>query len=152
MAKEIERKFLVTDTSYRDIAERSSRIIQTYLSANPDATVRIRITDKRAFLTVKGRNSGAERDEWEYEVAETEAREMLERCSHTPVIDKTRYNVGRWEVDEYHGALAGLTVAEIELERSAELIVLPHFIGKEVTGDPRYYNSVLALSGEIPQD
>lgn len=152
MAKEIERKFLVTDTSYRDIADRSSHITQTYLSANPDATVRIRVTDNRAFLTIKGRNSGAERDEWEYEIAKTEALEMLERCSHTPVIEKTRYGVGRWEVDDYHGALAGLTVAEIELERYDELITLPHFIGKEVTGDPRYYNSALAISGEIPQD
>ncbi len=134
------------------MADRSRHIIQTYLSPDPDATVRLRITDDEAYLTVKGRNSGAERDEWEYHIPERDAREMMERCRHTPVIDKTRYHVGRWEVDEYHGSLAGLVVAEIELGSADEEIELPPFIGREVTGDARYYNSVLALSGVIPQD
>lgn len=152
MAKEIERKFLVTDTSYRMLADSRRHIIQTYLSPDPDATVRLRITDGDAYLTVKGRNSGAQRDEWEYSIPEHDAVEMMERCSHTPVLDKTRYHVGRWEVDEYHGSLSGLIVAEIELESIDEEIELPPFVGKEVTGDTRYYNSALALSGIIPHD
>ena len=152
MAKEIERKFLVEDLSYRSMADSCHNIVQTYLAANPDATVRLRIVDGRGFITVKGRNSGSERDEWEYEIPEADAREMMERCSHTPVIDKTRYRVGRWEVDEYHGTLSGLIVAEIELSGADESVSLLPFVGKEVTGDCRYYNSALALSGRIPED
>lgn len=147
MAKEIERKFLVTDSSYRAMASAERRIVQGYLSRDPRATVRVRIADGRAWLTVKGRNEGAVRDEWEYEIPASDARDMLWRCATGRVIEKTRYIVDyagrRWEVDEFGGELSGLTVAEIELTSADEQPELPPFIGTEVTGDPRYYNSAL---------
>lgn len=147
MAKEIERKFLVTDSSYRTMASAERHIVQGYLSRDPRATVRVRIADGRAWLTVKGRNDGAVRDEWEYEIPLSDARDMLSRCATGRVIEKTRYIVDydgrRWEVDEFGGELRGLTVAEIELTSADEQPELPPFVGDEVTGDPRYYNSAL---------
>lgn len=161
MAKEIERKFLVKDNSYTKTAIESYRIRQTYLSDNPDATVRIRViendgddTSGRAWLTVKGRNKGAVRDEWEFEIPVAEAVEMAERLAGSWSIDKTRYIVNyggrRWEVDEFHGLHAGLVIAEVELPDSSAIVAIPPFVGLEVTGDPRYYNSVLASGGAIP--
>lgn len=150
MAKEIERKFLVCDDSYREAASGAVEMSQAYLSTAIDATVRVRIAGDRGFLTVKGRNDGTVRDEWEYEVPADDARQMIDRCAQSPVISKTRYRAGRWEIDEFHGCLEGLTVAEIELSDPDEHVDLPPFIGKEVTGDPRYYNSSLAKTGEIP--
>ncbi len=144
MGREIERKYLVKDDSYRALATEAHHIRQAYLSTVPDATVRLRILDSQAFITVKGRNHGAERSEWEYEIPVADAEEMLAQCSQTPILDKTRYRAGRWEIDEFHGPLEGLVVAEIELEDADETFALPEFIGEEVTGDPRYYNSTLA--------
>lgn len=149
MAKEIERKYLVADSGYKIMSERSSRIRQAYLSVDPRATVRIRIKEGcGAFLTVKGLNSGAVRDEWEYPVPEADALEMLERCAVSRVIDKTRWIVPYegfvWEVDEFHGALEGLVVAEVELPDADAEPPVPPFAGREVTGDVRYYNSSLA--------
>lgn len=148
MATEIERKFLVTDSSYRAEAVRKTDISQGYLSADPDATVRVRIAGEHAWLTVKSRNTGATRGEWEYAVPKADALEMLSRCCGTRVLEKTRYIVPaanglRWEVDEFHGALEGLVVAEIELPAEDTPFEKAPFIGEEVTGDPRYYNSSL---------
>lgn len=147
MAKEIERKYLVTDSSYRSMAREKRHIIQAYLNRDPRSTVRVRIADDRAFLTVKGRNQGAVRDEWEYEIPLADARAMIERCASGRVIDKTRYVVAfegfDWEIDEFAGDLEGLTVAEIELPAADTAFCLPPFAGEEVTGDPRYYNSSL---------
>lgn len=147
MGKEIERKFLVVDKSYRHQAGSSHRIVQGYLSKNADATVRIRIMDNDAFLTVKSRNDGPVRGEWEYRIPVAEAMEMLELCRGGGLIEKTRYRVGRWEIDEFHGAREGLVVAEIELQSADEEIELPAFVGQEVTGDVRYYNSSLCGPG-----
>lgn len=148
MGKEIERKFLVTDKSFMDSAIEAKRICQGYLSVDPDATVRVRISDDKAFLTVKGRNEGAVRDEWEYPLPLRDAEEMLDRCCGERRLDKTRYIVPygerTWEVDEFRGRLAGLTVAEIELDSADDSVELPGFAGREVTGDPRYYNSMLS--------
>lgn len=148
MAKEIERKFLVTDTSYVRLAQSVRHIRQTYISTNPDATVRLRIADGNAWLTVKGRNSGAVRDEWEYPIPVNDAEEMAERLAGGFAIDKTRYVVDfegwKWEIDCFHGRHEGLTVAEIEMPSADSNPPLPPFIGKEVTDDPRYYNSTLA--------
>lgn len=151
MAKEIERKYLVTNDSYRDLTSERQHIVQAYLSAKPDATVRVRIIDDdRAFLTVKGRNSGAVRDEWEYAIPPEDARAMIEHCgTDGRIIDKTRHVVDagnglRWEIDEFHGFHHGLVVAEIELPAPDTPYYLPDYIGEEVTGDPRYYNSILA--------
>lgn len=151
MAKEIERKFLVTDDSYRDMSARSVEVMQGYLSTRKEATVRVRIWGDCGYLTVKGANAGAVRDEWEYAVPVADAREMLERLASGTVIAKTRHIVeygGRtWEVDEFHGSLSGLVVAEVELPSESAAVELPPFVGQEVTGDPRYYNSNLASQG-----
>ena len=148
MAKEIERKYLVTDFRYRSMASRAVRIIQGYLSRDTRATVRLRIKGSRSFITVKGLTKGATRNEWEYEIPEADAREMLEKLTDTAAgIDKTRYIVPydgmTWEVDEFHGRHQGLVVAEIELPTEDSPFTLPPFIGREVTGDPAYYNSNL---------
>ncbi len=148
MAKEIERKFLVKDRSFISQAEAAVSIRQAYISTDPDATVRIRIRDKEAFLTVKGRNSGAIRDEWEYPVPVADAEEMARRLCGGFAIDKTRYIVDhlgwKWEVDIFHGHHEGLILAEIEMPSADSNPPLPPFIGPEVTGDPRYYNSTLS--------
>lgn len=146
MSKEIERKFLVVSDCYKSMADSHELIAQAYLSTRPESTVRVRVEGERAWLTVKGINHGAERDEWEYSVPVDDARAMIERCALTAPLMKTRWRVGRWEVDEYHGTLAPLTVAEIELDSVGEEVALPPFIGREVTGDPYYYNSSLAAS------
>lgn len=146
MAKEIERKFLVADDSYLAKAISSSSISQGYLNRDPDRTVRIRLRDGRGFITVKTRNSGATRDEWEYEIPMADAAGMLAACEG--VIEKTRYIVPaanglKWEVDVFGGRLQGLVLAEIELPAEDTPIDIPRFIAREVTGDPAYYNSNL---------
>lgn len=148
MAKEIERKFLVTDTRYRQMATRKTEISQGYLSRRREATVRVRIAGDRAYLTVKGPNDGAVRDEWEFEIAADEAAQMLARVAEPPVLSKTRYYVPggdglTWEIDEFHGLLEGLCLAEVELPSADTVVTPPPFIGREVTGDPAYYNSNL---------
>lgn len=147
MSKEIERKFLVKNTNFKPLAVSSRKLMQGYLSRRIDSTVRVRVCDDCAFLTVKGRNHGIVRDEWEYAIPVADAREMLERCAEGTVIVKTRYNVPfdglMWEVDEFHGNHEGLVVAEVELPSADAELSLPPFVGEEVTGDPRYYNSNL---------
>lgn len=149
MAKEIERKFIVTDTSYQSMAVSALKISQGYISLRPEGTVRVRIKGDRGYLTVKGMTTGGTtRDEWEYQIPAEDARQMLERVTEGVVIEKTRYEVpfgGHvWEVDCFEGALSGLTVAEVELSEASERVELPPFVGEEVTGNPRYYNSSLA--------
>ncbi|MDE7347789.1 MAG: CYTH domain-containing protein [Muribaculaceae bacterium] len=146
MALEIEHKFLVKNNSYRQLADVSHRIYQGYLCREPERTVRVRVKDQRAFLTVKGRNHGASREEFEYEISMEDAEKMLLMCL-PPVLEKTRYIVpykGKiWEVDEFYGSRAGLVTAEIELKSEEEEYDIPDFVGEDVTGDPRYYNSNL---------
>lgn len=157
MGKEIERKFLVADDSYLSMAGSSRHIMQAYLSTNPDATVRLRVLDDEAFITVKSRNKGCERGEWEYRVPSADVAEMLEACKIDQVIDKTRhyvdYHGNCWEVDQFHGRLDGLVLAEIELPSADCHFDIPPFAGREVTGDPRYYNSNLIngsfIKGEL---
>lgn len=148
MAKEIERKFLVVNDSYKTIACRCKYIKQGYLSRKKEATVRVRISDTDAYLTVKGVNHNATRDEWEYPIPMADAQDMLNHMVEGVVIEKYRYIVKygemHWEVDEFIGALAGLVVAEIELEAEDDSFPLPPFIGDEVTGNSAYYNSSLA--------
>ena len=103
-----------------------------------------------AFLTVKSRTHGCERGEWEYPIPVSDAIEIMDACSCSAMISKTRYIVGRWEVDEFHGRLSGLTVAEIELQNAEEHFEKPAFLGREVTGDIRYYNSALTSCEELP--
>lgn len=146
MAKEIERTFLVTDESFKDMAVRQVHIIQGYLNRDPERTVRVRIAGKKAYLTVKGKTVGFEREEFEYEIPLEDGERMIALCSGR-VLDKTRYLVPygahTWEVDEYHGDLTGLIVTEVEMSHPDEEISIPPFAGKEVSGDPRYFNSQL---------
>ncbi len=150
MAKEIERKFLVKGDSYKKMASKSYPILQGYLTRSETAVVRVRKKGEEAFLTIKGPNALAVRDEWEYPIPAEDAAEMLEKLSSGSIIDKTRYIVEyrghTWEIDEFHGKLQGLTVAEIELGSEQEQFEKPAFISQEVTGDPYYYNSNLAKS------
>ncbi len=146
MGKEIERKFLVKDISYKDVATSCEEIKQGYLSSNPEAVVRVRTKGSRGFLTVKSLTIGFERDEWEYEIPYQDAVSMLKLCKPECVLEKHRYNCGRWEVDEFHGRYEGLVLAEIELGSADELFEIPSYIGREVTGIKEYYNSVMANS------
>lgn len=147
MAQEIERKFLVTG-EYKSQAFAQSRIMQGYICSTPGRTVRVRIRGDKGYLTIKGASnaSGTSRYEWETEVSLSEAEELMKLCE-PGIIDKTRYLVrsGRhvFEVDEFYGENDGLLVAEIELEAEDEVYEKPPFIGEEVTGDSRYYNSHL---------
>ena len=154
MGLEIERKYLVINDTYKTSAIRSIEISQAYLSDNPDCTVRVRVSGERGYITVKSRNDGAVRHEWEYAVPAGDAAEMT-RIAVSGCIAKTRYIVPfashTWEVDVFHGALDGLVVAEIELGSADETFELPDFVGKEVTGDARYYNSALVHATEPPR-
>ena len=145
MGVEIERKFKVKD-DFRPTGI-GTEIAQGYLSQDPKRTVRIRIAGIQGFLTVKGETHGAERLEYEYAIPVKDARELLALC-RTPPVEKTRYveTVGgkRWEVDVFHGANAGLRIAEIELLSAAEDFAVPPWAEAEVTGEERYYNAVLS--------
>ena len=148
MAQEIERKFLVTDDSYKRLAYNSSRIAQGYICSARGRTVRVRIRDNRGYLTIKGPSEigGLSRYEWEKEIPLQEAMELMKLCE-PGMIDKSRYLVhsGKhvFEVDEFYGENKGLTIAEVELASEDESYEKPAFIGDEVTGDVRYYNSFL---------
>ena len=148
MAQEIERKFLVKDDSYKAMAYSASRIAQGYICSARGRTVRVRIRDEKGYLTIKGPSDsqGLGRYEWEKEIPIQEAQELMRLCE-PGLIDKTRYLVksGKhvFEVDEFYGENEGLTIAEVELESADESYEKPDFIGEEVTGDVRYYNSFL---------
>lgn len=150
MAQEIERKFLVLDDSFKHEAFSKSHIQQGYICSERGRTVRVRIRDDRAYLTIKGpsENGGLSRYEFEREIPLEDGRQMMQLCE-PGIIDKTRWLVKSgnhtFEVDEFHGANEGLVVAEVELAYEDEPFKKPHFIGKEVTGDRRYYNSQLRL-------
>ncbi|MDO5461790.1 MAG: CYTH domain-containing protein [Bacteroidales bacterium] len=149
MAIEIERKFLVTGDSYKAMAFRSDRIAQGYICRQGGNSARVRVRGEKGYITIKGPSldGGISRFEWEKEIPASEAWELMRLCS-TAIIDKTRHLVDFgnhiFEVDEFHGDNAGLVVAEIELSSSAEEFEKPPFLGKEVTGDGKYYNSSLS--------
>lgn len=147
MSQEIERKFLV-EGEFKPQAYASSRIVQGYVCSARGRTVRVRIRDGKGFLTIKGASgaSGVSRYEWEKEIPLAEAAELMKLCE-PGVIDKTRYlvrsGVHVFEVDEFYGGNEGLVMAEVELSSEDEPFEKPEFIGREVTGDVRYYNSQL---------
>ena len=146
---EIERKFLVRSSAYREEVLRKSYIAQGFLNTDPDRTVRVRIKDDKGVLTVKGRSNqeGTTRKEWEYEIPRKDAVAMLELCPE--VIEKNRYEIlvgpHLFEVDEFEGQNAGLVVAEVELSHEDEQFERPDWLGEEVTGQVKYYNAQLAL-------
>ena len=147
MAKEIERKFLVKG-DFKNQASKETRIVQGYLSSIPERTVRVRIKGDKGYITIKGigNTSGASRYEWEKEIPASEVEELLKICE-PGVIDKTRYLVKSGdhtvEVDEFYGENDGLVLAEIELSSENESFIKPAWLGEEVTGDTKYYNSML---------
>ena len=147
MAQEIERKFLVKG-NYKSNSNKETRITQGYLSSVPERTVRVRVKGEKGFITIKGigSKSGASRYEWEKEIPVSEVKELLELCE-PGIIDKTRFLVDAgnhtFEVDEFYGDNEGLTVAEVELSDENEKFEKPEWLGEEVTGEVKYYNSML---------
>lgn len=145
---EIERKFLVKSDVYKTDASSQERIVQGFLNTDPERTVRVRIKGDSGFLTVKGKSNqeGTTRFEWEHKITVTEAEQLLILCEKG-IIDKTRYSVPvgnhLFEVDEFYGDNNGLTVAEVELSTEKERFQKPEWLGEEVTGDIKYYNSQL---------
>ncbi|NLX17974.1 MAG: CYTH domain-containing protein [Desulfobulbus sp.] len=146
MAQEIERKFLLKNERWRGLAE-GVLYRQGYLCASPERTVRVRIAGDRGYLAVKGVTLGTVRSEFEYIIPLSDAMEMLDTLCPQPQIEKKRYTIpyqGRiWEVDEFFGLNKGLIIAEIELASEDEHFDRPEWIGREVTGDTRYYNAAL---------
>lgn len=147
---EIERKFLVTSFDFKNDYFAKNEIAQGYLSSHPERTVRIRIKANKGYLTIKGigNESGISRFEWEKEIEIEEAKQLLKLCEKG-VIEKTRYEVKSGnhtiEVDEFHGENNGLIVAEIELKDENDSVEKPHWLGKEVTNEERYYNAYISL-------
>ncbi|MFI0429575.1 CYTH domain-containing protein [Mariniflexile sp. HMF6888] len=146
---EIERKFLVTSNRYKNEAFKTTRIIQGFLNTHKDRTVRIRLNGNTGFITVKGAstNDGLSRFEWEKELLKEEAEALLKLCE-PGVIDKIRYEVKSgdhiFEVDEFYSENEGLVIAEIELATENEAFLKPDWLGEEVTGNIKYYNSQLS--------
>jgi adenylate cyclase len=146
VGREIERKFLVIGDDWRRRTT-GTTIRQGYVCSLKERSVRVRVAGDRGTLTIKGMAVGAARAEYEYEIPVGDAEELLDGLCEHPLIEKTRYLVKNgddtWEVDVFAGDNSGLTIAEIELEDEAQAVVLPDWIGKEVTGDPRYLNANL---------
>ncbi len=146
---EIERKFLVNSNAFKDEAFKKTNIIQGFLNTDKERTVRVRLKGDKGFITVKGLSStgGLSRFEWEKEISKTDAEALLKLCEKG-IIDKTRYEVkvGKhiFEVDEFFGNNRGLIIAEVELNSETETLVKPKWLGQEVTGDIKYYNSQLS--------
>ncbi len=146
MGTEIERKFLLTGDAWRKLAQ-GVHYRQGYLNSIKERTVRVRTINEKGFLTIKGITVGATRLEFEYEIPKDECNIMLDDLAEKPIIEKSRYKVDFegfiWEIDEFFGENQGLIVAEVELESEDQKFEKPEWIGEEVTGDPRYFNSNL---------
>ncbi len=149
MAKEIERKFLVKGSEWRALAS-GTHYRQGYLNSVKERTVRIRTINDKAFLTIKGITVGASRTEYEYEIPHSDCSEMLDNLAEKPIVEKRRYKIPfaglTWEVDEFLGVNEGLIVAEVELTSEDQKFDKPAWIGEEVSGDPRYFNSNLVAN------
>ncbi|MGN7810956.1 CYTH domain-containing protein [Flavobacterium sp. 22076] len=146
---EIERKFLVKSDDFKEQAFAKNNIAQGYLSSVPERTVRVRIKGEKAYLTIKGigHQGGMSRFEWENQIPQDEAAELLKLCEKGK-IEKTRYEIKSgnhiYEVDEFYGENEGLIMAEIELQSETENFEKPDWLGEEVTNDERYYNAYLS--------
>lgn len=146
MGIEIEKKFLLTGNGWKKLAK-GTAYRQGYLNSQKERTVRVRIIDSAGFLTIKGASVGATRMEFEYDIPLDDAKTLLNELCEKPIIEKNRYKIEFagfiWEVDEFFGENEGLVVAEIELESEDQEFEKPEWVGEEVTGDQRYYNSNL---------
>jgi len=146
---EIERKFLVKSDAYKHEALSEEHMVQGFLNTDPERTVRVRIAGGLGYITVKGVSNtlGTSRFEWEKEISMAEAEALIDLCE-PGILEKTRYRVPKedhyFEVDVFHGANKGLVIAEIELQDEAEFFEKPKWLGKEVTGEIKYYNSQLS--------
>lgn len=144
MPYEIERKFLINDPQFVENLNNGKKILQGYLSLDADRIVRVRTKGDKAFLTIKSRQSGISRLEYEYEIPTTHAQEILENMCIRPLIEKTRYTYAyeghEWEIDVFDGVFAGIIVAEIELNSEEETFEKPSWVGKEVTHEKSYNN------------
>jgi adenylate cyclase len=148
MALEIERKFKVANAGWQDSVTRSTCLRQGYLSTKPEATVRVRLENGVGTLTIKSKTRGISRSEFEYDIPNSEATQLLQLCEG-PLIEKIRHLViigeHTWEIDEFSGDNQGLIIAEIELSSEDESFKKPGWLGKEVSHDARYYNSSLVI-------
>jgi CYTH domain-containing protein len=146
LAIEIERKFLIKSDEWRN-SDNGTNYKQGYISTDNERTVRIRISETMAYLTIKGKSESAKRLEYEYEIPVEDAEEMLNKLCKKPIIEKVRYKINyrglTWEVDEFFGDNKGLILAEVELNNEYQKVDIPDWVGKEVTGDPKYYNANL---------
>ncbi len=149
MAIEIEHKFLVANDDWRAHVNGSVNYKQGYLSSEATSSIRVRISDERAWLNIKSATIGTQRHEYEYEIPLSDANEILNTLCKKPLIEKTRYfvknNQNIWEIDEFYGDNQGLVVAEIELAATDIVFEKPHWLGPEVTHDLRYYNNNLVI-------
>jgi adenylate cyclase len=148
MAIEIEHKFLLANDEWRQHVSHSVKYRQGYLSSLATTSIRVRISDDHAWLNIKSATIGTHRHEYEYEIPVSDANEILTNLCRKPLIEKIRHfvtdNGSLWEIDEFEGDNQGLIVAEIELEETGQTFSKPSWLGKEVTGDLRYYNNNLA--------
>jgi len=150
MGKEIERKFLIDQQKWDNLSKPEGKLFrQGYLLSDKDKTIRVRATETKGFLTIKGQTTGATRMEYEYEIPVAEATELLDNFSLSE-LSKTRYEIpfsGKlWEIDVFLGANKGLVVAEIELDSEDEIFALPDWVSREVTEEEKYYNSNLTIN------
>jgi adenylate cyclase len=149
MAIEIEHKFLLANDDWRPLVQRSVVYRQGYLSSQANTSIRVRISDEKAWLNIKSATIGTHRHEYEYEIPLADADEIITDLCKQPLIEKTRHFVtddGKvWEIDEFSGGNQGLIVAEIELSEIGEAFTRPPWLGAEVTDDLRYYNNNLAV-------
>lgn len=147
MATEIERKFLLKDDSWRKSADLGTKYSQGYLVGSKQASVRVRIQGKKAFLNIKSATIDITRQEFEYEIPLEEATEMLDTLCEKPLISKVRFHLRTdkhlWEIDVFEGDNKGLVVAEIELNDKNESFIKPNWLGEDVSDDARYYNTCL---------
>ena len=149
MAVEIERKFQVNKEKWQQVKKpEGSYLRQGYLLTDPEKTIRVRVKKETGYLTIKGKNEGATRAEYEYPIPLIDAEELLDKFA-SAVISKVRFEIpvaGKiWEVDEFSGDNSGLILAEIELNTEEEKFTLPDWVSEEVTHDKRYYNSQLSM-------
>jgi adenylate cyclase len=149
MAIEIEHKFLLANDDWRQWVSSSVTYKQGYLSSQATSSIRVRISNDKAWLNIKSATIGTQRHEYEYEIPLADANEILDTLCNKPLIEKTRHFVNNngniWEIDEFYGDNQGLIIAEIELSATTQVFEKPHWIGTEVTHDRRYYNNNLAV-------
>ncbi len=149
MKIEIEKKFLLKNNSWRNNNIKGTLYKQAYLSTKKDFTLRIRIVEEKAFMTIKGKNNKGEAPEYEYPLNISDAKDIIKLFSQGLIIEKIRYKINYkgflWEIDEFLGVNKGLILAEIELQKKDENFLRPPWLGKEVTGEIKYFNSNLSL-------